>query len=427
MEEPAHNPSLKDKWIIDIESELEKTSPISSSWSICKVPINLRSVNEEAYTPRILSIGPIHHHQDKKFLRMEDHKRWYLNELFTRAGKSNEILGVFYDTILNLDKDVRACYAEPIVYDKQELAKILLYDAGFMLELFLRDSFPDSRKLDDPIFTTTWMIAPLLRDLALLENQIPFFVLESLFKLIAPPETAGITTLNELALNFFKPILNIKEEVFPAKCRQNGIHLLHLLYNCYLPSNPRHSRNEEAWEFTHSATSLRRAGVEFEENSTNDLLDLQFNNGTFKIPPLHIYDYTDSHFRNLMAFEQCQKDSKHYITSYIMVMDKLIDTTYDVELLKRKGIIFNELGGGDDVSNMFNNICKEIVLKDFYFQELCNNVNAYAKSPWPRNKAILSRKYFNNPWSITSFVAAVALILLTFLQTLYSMLSYHTS
>ncbi|XP_038708580.1 UPF0481 protein At3g47200-like [Tripterygium wilfordii] len=421
----ARNHPLTMTWLSDIEKGLRATTRASSSWSICKVPMNVRSVNEDAYTPHIVSIGPIHH-QDKKLSPMEYHKRQYLISLFTRMQDPSSMLNGCLATVIALEEDVRACYVEPIPYDQYELVKILLHDAGFMIELFFRYSEMGLKVQVDPIFTTSWMISTLQRDLTLLENQIPLFVLKSVFERIAPSSAAGLPTLEELALQFFKSTLNISEEAFLTKCRQKGNHLLHLLHNCYLPSNPIDSRSKlGAWEFIHSATSLRQAGVVFQKNTTNDLFDLQFHNGTFKIPPLRIHGSTDTLFRNLVAFEQCHQDNKQYITSYIMLMDRLIDTTNDVELLQQKRIIDNALGGGDDVSNMLNNICKQIVLKEFYFAGLCNQINAYTKSPWHRYKATLRRDYFKNPWSIMSFVAAVLLIVLTLLQTLYSVLSYY--
>ncbi|XP_038708039.1 UPF0481 protein At3g47200-like [Tripterygium wilfordii] len=421
----ANNPPHMDDWVVEIVRGLGATSPLSSSWSICKVPKNLRSVNQDAYTPHIISIGPIHH-EDQKLSSMEHHKRQYLHSLFKRTQQPITILNDCCHIILGLDEDVRACYAEPIVYDEHELAKILLHDAGFMVELFIRFSEMDSEIQNDPIFTTSWMISTLQRDLVLLENQIPFFILKAVFKHIATPDAAASPTLKKLALQFFKSTFNISEEAFLTKCCLKGKHLLHLLHNCYLPSNPIDSTSiNEEWEFRRCATSLRQAGVVFQKNTTDDLFDIQFHKGTFKIPPLHIHDSTDSLFRNLVAFEQCQLDSIHYITSYILLMDRLIDTADDVKLLQRKGVIVNDLGDGDEVSKLFNNICSQIVLKDFYFAGLCNHVNAYAKTRWHHYRALAKRDYFSNPWSISSFLAAVALIVFTLLQTVYSILSYY--
>ncbi|XP_038708737.1 UPF0481 protein At3g47200-like [Tripterygium wilfordii] len=358
---------------------------------------------------------------------MEDHKKRYLISFFQRTENPNAIVDFCYDDLLNVYEAVSACYLEPILYDKHELAKILLHDARFMLELFIRYEMGTYME-NDPIFTTGWMMSTLQRDLVLLENQIPFFVLKSMFKLAFPAGYANDrpTFLNEIALKLFKLMLNISEEAILEKCRENGNHLLHLLYKCCLPRNTIRWSIVAKWDPIHCATSLRQAGVVFQKNMTNDLFDLQFHNGTFKIPPLCIYDATDSVFRNLIAFEQCQRDSIYYITSYMRLMDTLIDTPNDVELLQREGIILNNLGNGDDVSNLFNNMCKEICWGEyFYLAKLCNDVNAYAESPWHRYIAAARRDYFKNPWSIISFLAAVILIVLTLLQTLYTLLSYY--
>ncbi|XP_038683242.1 UPF0481 protein At3g47200-like [Tripterygium wilfordii] len=426
MEEPqVDNQNAVEEWIISMIEDLSRLSQLSSTWSICKVPKKLRSVKEDAYDPRIVSIGPIHYGEEH-LLPMEDHKQYYLLSLLQRTPDAVVSLENCCRTILSLDSKVRDCYADPIEPNKLKLATILLQDAGFMLELFLKYSEMGSKVHDDPIFSTSWMILTLKRDLALLENQIPFFVLKSLFKLAFPRGVNGVLSLNELALQFYKSTLNINEEAFIAKCSLKGKHLLHLLYNCYLPPSPKFgSRSKEAWDFIHCATALSYAGVFFERNESENLFDLKFSNGIFQIPTLRIHDSTDSLFRNFIAYEQCQQDSAHYITSYCMLMDRLIDTAKDVELLEKKRIIENDLGGGEDVSDVFNNICKQVVLKDFYFAELCDRVNGFCKTPWHSYKAELKRNYFKNPWSTISFLAAIALIALTALQTVYSVLSYY--
>ncbi|CAN1835957.1 UPF0481 protein At3g47200 [Linum perenne] len=78
--------------------------------------------------------------------------------------------------MLRFNINVRASYSER--FDKlsdTKLAEIMLLDGCFILELFLRYSNSDLRLESDPIFTTSWMVLTLQRDLILLENQIPFF------------------------------------------------------------------------------------------------------------------------------------------------------------------------------------------------------------------------------------------------------------
>lgn len=47
--------------VISIEETLKHLGPVSSERCIYRVPVSIRKVNEEAYTPRIVSVGPLHH------------------------------------------------------------------------------------------------------------------------------------------------------------------------------------------------------------------------------------------------------------------------------------------------------------------------------------------------------------------------------
>ncbi|CAN1170913.1 UPF0481 protein At3g47200 [Linum perenne] len=293
--------------------------------------------------------------------------------------------------MLRFNINVRASYSER--FDKlsdTKLAEIMLLDGCFILELFLRYSNSDLRLESDPIFTTSWMVLTLQRDLILLENQIPFFILDWLFTIAATQTATGPSTptLPDLALRFFRSSIN-------------------------------HVVTEE------TAEALTDAGIEFVSDKTRSLFDLEFKNGVFRIPPLRVHDSTDSLFRNLIAYEQCFQESTQYITSYVLLMDRLIDTAADVEVLEQRRIIANDLGGREDVAAVFNNICKQTVLRDFYFAGVCGDVNEYYHRRWNRYKAALRRDYCSNPWTIVSLIAGSLLISLTTVQTLYSVFSYY--
>ncbi|CAI0549931.1 unnamed protein product [Linum tenue] len=431
MEEPSSIQSADSHWLESIKIELAELSPLSSSWTICRVPTKLRNTNKDAYTPHIISVGPIHH-EERSLKGMEAHKWRYMLSLLERTQNAVATLDACGKAILRFDNDVRASYAEWINYSNTDLAKMMLLDGCFILELLLRYSNPDPKLQSDPIFTTSWMILTLQRDLALLENQIPFFVLEWLFNFTVRRTANGLATpsLPDLALRFFRSsINNVNEETLGAGGRQNSHHLLHLIHNCYFPSSPRietkGKRNSNNIEFIHCAAALKEAGIWFEKDDTKSLFDLEFRNGVFRIPPLRVHDSTDALFRNFIAFEQCFQESSQYITSYVLLMDRLIDTAKDVEVLERRRIVANDLGGRDDVAAMFNNICKQIVLRDFYFAGLCEQVNEYYHRRWNRYKASLKRDYCTNPWTIISLLGAFILISLTAVQTVYSVLGYY--
>jgi hypothetical protein len=46
-------------WLDGIKQDIADLSPVSN-WSIWKVPNSLRTVNDDAYNPHIISIGPLH-------------------------------------------------------------------------------------------------------------------------------------------------------------------------------------------------------------------------------------------------------------------------------------------------------------------------------------------------------------------------------
>ena len=108
----------------------------NSRCCIYKAPYKLREVKEEAYTPKLISIGPVHH--DKKELEdMERLKLRYFKEFFcqtTRKGQKE-----FANIIEKREENIRNCYAEEIFLPKKEdFVKMILLDSIFIIELFLR-------------------------------------------------------------------------------------------------------------------------------------------------------------------------------------------------------------------------------------------------------------------------------------------------
>ncbi|KAI7996106.1 UPF0481 protein [Camellia lanceoleosa] len=173
-----------------------------SKLSIYKVPNKLVKLKEDAYTPSIVSIGHFHHH-NKELLAFEEHKRRYMVHLLARTLEAEEATrDECAQAILDLGEEARRCYSEYIDLDKHKLAITLLVDGCFVLKLFFRYSDIENQEEEeekdvvnddpvvprasstDPIINDSWIVATLQHDLALLENQIPFFVLQTLFDLI---------------------------------------------------------------------------------------------------------------------------------------------------------------------------------------------------------------------------------------------------
>ncbi|KAL4273165.1 hypothetical protein GQ457_13G016650 [Hibiscus cannabinus] len=409
---------------IRIGTKLEAISPISSTSCIFKVPNYLRKVNTKAYEPEVVAIGPYHH--GKYHLKpMEEHKIRFLRMLLDETKENN--ITNYVMIMRELEDRARKCYAEPIGLDTDDFVEMMLVDACFIIQLIRK--FAMTTVMDDPVFKIGGFHSILCRDLLLVENQLPFFVLWELFCTIEIPNP---DILIYITMNFFGIIL-------PGKgCTRDNLksiteikHLLGLINDCWHPSEAemvayREKTKRIEWSFMHCATELQEAGIRFEKAQGNSIFDIKFESGTMKIPTLEIDDHTECFLRNVIAFEQFFPGrSLNHVTDYMNFMDCLINSSKDVELLRRRGIINNWLGNDEVIATMFNQLGDSVSISRYsFYSEIFNNVNKYCSKQWNRWIANLKHNYFNSPWALVSILAALALLLLTLLQTIFSVLSY---
>ena len=112
--------------------------PLSTECLIKSIPDHLSRVKEQAYTPTIISIGPIHHF-DPKLQIMETCKVWYFKSFISQTKINLENL---VSTISEMEERIWSCYAEttlPLMHS-DDFVKMILMDAVFILELFYRYS-----------------------------------------------------------------------------------------------------------------------------------------------------------------------------------------------------------------------------------------------------------------------------------------------
>lgn len=417
----------KEAWLDSIKKELGKVHDSKTKgWSICTAPSTLRYNNSEAFCPKIISIGPIHHgRQDLE--SMEKHKLDYAISFFRRTSNPDVALEACNSIILGLLDDILANYEEAArfkaSFGKEKLVRIFLIDGCFILELFLTFSSTDPMLHKDPIFSYSWMIPTLQRDLALLENQIPFVLLNLLFNLTVRHSSAETTNvLHELALRFFQSALSVDEETIRTTGRRSCNHLLDLIHNCYIPTQAASNRQGKGpSEVIRNAKALNEAGIKLKSYGVKNLVDVEYENGVIRLPKFVIHDMTDTLFWNLLALEQCCRRDAEYISSYVLLMDLLVNTNEDVELLERSGIIKSYMADRDRISNFLNNIGKQVLLQDFYYAGLCDEVDKYYN-----NRIVqLTSFYFRHPSAFIALIFASLLFLAIVSRALFTMLGYY--
>ncbi|KAK9108446.1 hypothetical protein Syun_024457 [Stephania yunnanensis] len=422
--EVAVNVEPADRYIAErIRNRIQSLPPLKSC--IYRVPEKFRIGKEEVYMPKIIAIGP-YHRNNPKLEAMEEHKQRYLQAFLIRCSKQLEEV---VKSIRVLQQDARDCYADPINdMSTDDFIIMMLVDGCFILELLCRYS-DDVEETNDQIFMSTWMIPSLRRDLVMLENQIPFIVLEALFKFINNSTAKRVYNINRIIIPFFDAIIPTIQQA-QAKEDTKGKHLLDLLRSQLLPSSQLVEFGSYVyWEFTKCATDIHEAGVKFKKRMNGDgLLDIRFENGVLEIPPFYFGESVTVLLPNMIALEQCQGYSDQ-ITSYIFLLNSLINSPNDVKLLRDRDIIDSMFNEDERVAIAIGSMCKGVVVNEFYYDLLCHRVNVYCRkwrATWNRNYLkSLQRDYFNSPWAFVSFIAAVILLALTFTQTLYSILSYY--
>ncbi|KAG6793364.1 hypothetical protein POTOM_002572 [Populus tomentosa] len=412
---------VDDQVTVDIDS---LTSSVGSKMSqnlimpdkvcIFRVPPILRRHSEKAYTPNAFSIGPWHRHHPL-MKSTEKIKLKYLKGLLSRRSASITLKELIKSTT-GIEKEARSCYAGPIHVGVEDFVEILVTDGCFLIELFRKDKDNNLREDDDPIFNMSCMLQYLNHDLILAENQIPWLVLEHLFRMTAEP--GKTTTLAQLALHFFHNIFSSNPpSIVPSN--QGPKHLLDLLRNWLVLSSGKEEDGEMGWEPIPSVTNLVGAGMKLKVGKSRSILDIKFQNGVLEIPPLLIQETTEVIIRNLISYEQSCPKCTDRITSYAVLLDSLINTTTDMDKFTSSGIIDNWLNP-DEATQFFNKLYQDAYLKKYYYLKLCQDVNTYYRRKIPRWRALLMNTYFRTPWSIISFFAAATLLILTIVQTIFS-------
>ncbi|KAL0388528.1 UNVERIFIED_CONTAM: hypothetical protein Sradi_2734600 [Sesamum radiatum] len=417
---------------LEINDVLGHLRSPESKPSIFKVDDHLRTAGRDNdYDPEVLAIGPFHHGKSR-LQSMNHYKFWYLKLLLSRR---NETVERYVIAMAGMEERARRCYAEPVDLDGHNFIKMMVLDGCFLIELLRYHSLKDLRVANDPIFKNERNLSQLRHDIMLLENQLPFFVLNQLFNMTKIEDSRD--DIIGLALCFIDGMfLNTSvSKVYQKLPTQNIDHLCSLIHEiCCLPfaGTILHknvgSNACQNWESIHSISRLQEVGIRsIKVEGTSGFMDITFVNGVLRIPPLNIFDETESQFRNLIAYEQYMPDCEaRYVSDYTFFMNCLINTPKDVRLLRNYGIIGNWLGDDKEICEMFNRLGKNILTSTkFSYSHIFNAVNWEFQRRSNSWVIKLRRNYFGSPWSIISLLAAVALLILTLLQTLYTILSYY--
>ncbi|CAD6256845.1 unnamed protein product [Miscanthus lutarioriparius] len=403
--------------------------------SIYRVPQFIKdTTSSEAYSPRFVSLGPLHH-GEPHLLPMEDHKRRAVLHMVNRSGKP---LQDFVAAIDEVADELQAAYNDLDDdkwrgANKGRFVEMMVMDGCFLLEwartagIVIGGNFAVDYATNDPIFSLRSYIklwGTMKRDMIAMENQLPLIVLQRLLAVQSGefPKAAEINNMVQLLLDV--------APCFEEGIDELGLHFLDIFHKSYCGTPPQweESDPDEFEPRTPCAVELSEAGIQLKKSRTDSIHDVDFKKGVLSMPLFTLHDDTEIYLLNLMAFERLHPGSNFYVASYISFVDQIIESERDVALLRSQGLFANMIGSDKNVVKMFNTLTKLATtpLRGSKLGYVNWKVNSHCKKRRNRWRASFMNTYLSNPWVFTSMVAAFILLVAALLQTVYTAVPFYT-
>ncbi|KAK1550918.1 hypothetical protein Q3G72_026906 [Acer saccharum] len=348
--------------VVLIESRLRCTPQKQRVRGYCifKTPSCLQEI-EDLYTiPQVVSLG-LYHFDPFEFIN--EAKFVYLKSFLWRSRHN---IDHFIGTLNGLFDRIVHCYQQSEsssskVKDKEEQRKkkreitkltppevsiIMLSDGAFLIEFLRRHIiFQDQPLLQDPqdpIFSKGWLVHGVFLDMIKMENQILFFVLQSLAE-----EWFGEEELFRMLFRLLKYYNGLDSEY--ESQFSGGVHILEFFSNIMFSFSSDHDRShdngnhDQSFTYTMpSVTQLLKSGIKLNTiASSSPISNINYNKNTrvLCIPKITLNQATCILITNTVAYELCRDDRVRYCADYVFFMHRLLKEPTDVELVLEAGVL----------------------------------------------------------------------------------------
>ncbi|KAF5458257.1 hypothetical protein F2P56_022298 [Juglans regia] len=423
------------------KEEISEVRTKSKTSKIQKVIFLLRDHKHfvKYYEPRVVSLGPIHHGKEK--YQLAETFKLILAKGFVKS--SGKTIKEICNKIEKIIKELRECFEEEVTktYNDVDLAWILVVDGCAILQyiyLAVEGKLKELNIKQDSV-------AFCQQDLFLLENQVPYRLLEKLMSLSQMKEKLEKSIDKFIRINQNMVQMNqqsIKEQAGKSGEGKKPTHLLDLLRTSLLgparkpktekqPSRTQQKNNPD-WQSYDSQSyrnmqELIAAGIHVKRSEGNSLKDISFSRkfnffpGFLSLPPLIVDDSTGPKFLNLIAYEMCLDFQNDFgITSYISFLDLLIDEANDVKVLRKARVLFNHLGSDEEVAKLFNEIGTDLVPNMGEYKNVKWQIQEYYDNRCLKWIGEFFHNHFSSPWTVLAFLGALFALALSATQTWYA-------
>nr|GMD57177.1 UPF0481 protein At3g47200-like [Ipomoea batatas] len=426
---------------------------IQKATRIQKVAHFLRSKNgnnSSDYDPKVVSLGPYHHGKPELQLFQEFKKKTL--EMFVSGGDKET--NFYHNLVLEVVDYLRSYYLDGSTseYEDAEFAEMMLLDSCFILNHIMiitrvGDAASRCSITDTHIgFTGLRFIE---HDMILLENQIPLRIIELLFN----ARYGDLTTTLSISAgmgNSADEIYYPWKELLSRYCQEclfgqyfddyddKGVEPPHLLeaFRMHLVSDcdqclsqkvePSHESFREDHYFSGSVMDLKSKGIHFGCNGkVQSLRGVKVKAYKFytklELPIWYASPQSRVLFTNIIAYELCpNSDTKLEMISCVNFMKSLIVSPADAKELREKHIITNALGDDSDVVKFFKGLNTDEFENPYIFREVKRKIGRHCDSKAKTLWAEFLYTYFRRPWTVIALLAATLLLVLTCIQTYFT-------
>ncbi|MCL7026166.1 hypothetical protein MKW94_021496 [Papaver nudicaule] len=400
---------------IDIPLQ-ELESPVQ----IFKIPNNVKKRNQDAYQPKMVSIGP-YHYGKPQLQPMQSHKNraviQFLNRSPTGATEEQYIaaLMLVYDDLWRSYEQV----SQLRNWTPDGFIKLMMVDGIFLLE-FLNvlhstgngDEYADP----DPIFGKRGHIlnrSHVLEDLLLLENQVPYLALFTLLTVSEGlPEQETETKLAKLML---------------APTGIKGHHLLDMYIRgtlegrkCQEPFTGEGATKVSAAELT---TTYR---MKFKPVATYTDIKFSTRSKTLKLPTILIDKGTIGRFYNMKAYQLVGDTGKELI-SYIHLLNFFILSAVDVNILRSQGIIVSSLDSDEAIIKVMKELTRDTVMVDNIDQKVVGIIEEVVKYYEAKTRVFNFSEWIAKRWRWIVGLLATVLYIINIVEATYSIGYYRNN
>ncbi|KAL2338181.1 hypothetical protein Fmac_012627 [Flemingia macrophylla] len=233
------------RWVINIRKTLEEELDEEDgdfSVSIFNVPKLLMASDPDSYVPQQVAIGPYHYWRPELY-EMQRYKIAAAKKFQKRLQSCK--LDNLVDQLTKLEQRARACYHKFLDFNGETLVWMMAVDASFLLEFLQVYAMQEGAKVPEVSSSMSHLVDyagkksahnAILRDIVMLENQIPLFVLRKMLELKFSSLEDADNMLSLMFIGVFKEISPFKlMEEYPNIQVSESVHLLDFLYDVIVP------------------------------------------------------------------------------------------------------------------------------------------------------------------------------------------------